>query len=352
MQPKIIFLLLLTSLILACGPDKGQTVATVDSSAPAHVLVETTPARLEQAAFPVLSIGMIQSSNEARPSFKTGGIIARSYVKAGDQVRAGQLLATLHPDEIDAQVQQAREGLEKSKRDLQRARNLYADSVATLEQLQNAQTAEEIAARNLDIASFNRRYSEVHAPISGKILRQLLHEGEVAGPGMPVFAILGNNNQDWVVALQLADRDWSRLQIGDQASVQIDAYPGRSFSGKISKLAAAATPGSGTFEVEVKLSDYPERLAAGLVANAVVTPRKGADQLIIPASALVAPNGRDAYVYTVAEDSTANRVAVQIGELFNDRVVILAGLREGQQVVITGAPYLRPGQPVRVVNNR
>ncbi|MDV7400678.1 hypothetical protein RZS08_55190, partial [Arthrospira platensis SPKY1] len=92
--------------------------------------------------------------------------------------------------EIEAQVRQAKEGLDKARRDLQRAQNLYADSIATLEQVQNATTAVEVATQSVEIAEFNRQFSEIRAPFAGKVVAKLLNEGEVTGPGTPVFYLI------------------------------------------------------------------------------------------------------------------------------------------------------------------
>ncbi|MBK7633850.1 MAG: biotin/lipoyl-binding protein [Saprospiraceae bacterium] len=148
------------------------------------------------------------SEAEARPSFKTGGVIKKTYVKEGDIVSKGQLLATLEMQEINAQVQQAEEGLQKVLRDKNRVGNLYKDSVATLEQYQNVTSAYEVAKRTSEIAQFNRLYSEVRAPISGKIIKQIMYSGEITGPGNPIYAILGVGKSDWVIQAGLTDRDW------------------------------------------------------------------------------------------------------------------------------------------------
>ena len=126
------------SLFLACS---SKSESPQEKVAPREMqnysLVKLAPVLEDSAAEKIRSIGVVITKTEAKPSFKTGGIVDKTYFKEGDQVKAGQLLATLILDEIDAQVQQAKEGLRKAERDLERAQNLHADSVATLEQVQN-----------------------------------------------------------------------------------------------------------------------------------------------------------------------------------------------------------------------
>jgi len=89
-------------------------------------------------------------------------------VKEGEDVSKGQLLASLDLTEIDAQVSQSKNNLEKTKRDLERGQRLLKDSAATLEQIQNLQTAFNVADENFRIASFNRQFSTIHANASGR----------------------------------------------------------------------------------------------------------------------------------------------------------------------------------------
>ena len=104
---------------------------------------------------PVRAVGMLSTTTEMKLGFKTGGIVRRVNTKEGASVKRGEVLAVLDLSEIDAQVNQARIGLDKAERDLNRARNLYQDSVATLEQYQNANSAFELAQSQKRVADFN-----------------------------------------------------------------------------------------------------------------------------------------------------------------------------------------------------
>ena len=96
-------------------------------------------------------------------------------------------MATLKSAEIAAQVQQVELAVEKAQRDYQRADNLYKDSVATLEQLQNAKTGVDIAKQNLQQVAFNQQYSRIYAPADGFIVKKTANEGELASSGSPVL---------------------------------------------------------------------------------------------------------------------------------------------------------------------
>ncbi len=135
---------ILGSLLWTCSKNKKKETASaaIDESA---IAVKLAPVQTGDYSLPVISSGLISTENESKLSFKVGGIISRIYVKEGEDVIKGQLLASLDLTEIDAQVSQAKNNLEKTKRDLERGQRLLKDSAATLEQIQNLQTAFDVA---------------------------------------------------------------------------------------------------------------------------------------------------------------------------------------------------------------
>jgi RND family efflux transporter MFP subunit len=148
--------------------------------------------------------GLVSTENEARLSFKIGGIIEKIYVKEGDRIKKGQLLATLKSTEIASQVQQVQLTVEKAQRDYQRANNLYKDSVVTLEQLQNAKTGLDIARQNLQQVAFNQEYSKIYAPADGFVVKKIGNEGELASSGSPVlFANALSASSKWILKIGL-----------------------------------------------------------------------------------------------------------------------------------------------------
>lgn len=341
------FLIFISPILLfACGHGKEEpgSIAQENKAIP----VRTVQVSHETLVQSIHASGIVTSENEAKPSFKTGGVISKILAKEGDFVKQGQLLATLNLTEINAQVQQADEVVQKAQRDLQRAKNLHADSVATLEQVQNAQTALTVAEETRKMAQFNQNYSEIRSPISGKVIKKLMVAGEIAGPGMPVFYILGNAQKDWVIKAGLADRDWVRLKMGDKATVRFDAFPGQDFSATIIRLADVGNPTSGTFDVELRLTSSPPKLVAGLIASVEFFPENKAQLPIIPLDALVESNRNQAKVFTI-ENQQAKAIPITIAFLQNDKVAVSKGLENIQTIVTDGAPYLFDGALVKVV---
>jgi membrane fusion protein, multidrug efflux system len=349
MTKNIIILLAISFLVwIACVRENGKGALGVSTEKPSTAFfVKTSPIVQSNLEDLIYVTGVIQSDTEAKPSFKTGGVIARTYVKEGDAVKKGQLLARLNMTEIEAQANQAKLGVEKAMRDLQRVENLYRDSIATLEQLQNATTGVDMAKKTLQIAEFNVAYSEVRSPIDGKVITQMLEEGEITGPGVPVYYIMGVKQSDWKLVAGLTDKNWGRLNKGDKATITLDAYPGWSMEGLVKRLSDVANPMSGTFDVEISLPSKDKRIAAGMLAHIKIMPATQSSYPVIPIEALVSSNGRSGVVY-IPVDGKAQKKTVIIQQFRGEEVAIQSGLEGVTEVITAGSGFLEDGDRISI----
>ncbi len=335
---------LVTLLLAACG---GAAEESARTRAVQPIAVRTAPVTDTVLARPIVAAGTVAPKDAIPLSFKTGGVIARITVDPGDAVRAGQTLAVLDLREIDAGVAKARSAREKADRDLARARRLYADSVVTLSQLQDAETAAEQARADLESAAFNRRYSVIIAPADGTVLRRDAEPGETAAAGATVLEI-GSRTRGNVMLVGLADRDAVHVRKGDRATVRLDALPGRAFQGRVTEIGASADRGTGTYAVEITL-ERAGALAAGLVGQAELQPGAGAETRLVPIESVLEADGNDATVYTLSADGTrAERRRVSVAYIDGARVAVSDGLQGVTTVLTDGAAYVRNGSVVRV----
>jgi multidrug efflux system membrane fusion protein len=338
---------LVTGVLLVFGCGSKEAGNDEDQGIP----VRTAGIVREAVSVPIHTSGKLASSSEARLSFKVGGIIGRIPVDEGQSVGRGELLAEIKGEEIDAQVAQARSGFDKAKRDLERIRRLYQDSVATLEHLQDAETGLTVARAQLEIAEFNRTHASIYAPTEGKILKRFVEPNELVGPGTPVL-LFGSNGGKWTVRAGIADRDVIRLELGDSAEVCFDAYPDMRFPARVVEIGKAADPLSGTYEVELALDDPGARLVSGFVAQVDIYPAMCQELFVVPIEALVEADGEKAYVYVPDESGkTARKRAVTLGCLIGEKVAIRAGLEHVQQVITEGAAYLTDKAAIRIVDD-
>jgi RND family efflux transporter MFP subunit len=307
---------------------------------------DTIPVKLisvkEEAADNLIHVtGYLSTQDEMRLSFKTGGVIDRILVSEGDKVKRGQLLATTKSTEISAQVQQVQLGLQKAERDYQRVLNLYNDSVATLEQLQNAKTGLEIARQNLSQASFNQQYSKIYATQDGFVIRKLKNEGELSDPGAPVLVLGGvSKSSAWILSTGVADKEWALIDKGNNATIAFEAFPGKSFPAVVSRKGLAADPADGTFPIELQVSFGKEQPATGMFGKASIKSMIKQNGYTIPYESLLEANGKKGFVFASNDGKSVRKVEVLIGQINNNTVQVLSGLEGYAYIVSSGSPYL------------
>jgi multidrug efflux system membrane fusion protein len=265
-------------------------------------------------------------------------------------VSKGQLLAELNLSEIKARVNLAEQALGKSERDFNRARNLFKDSVVTLEQLQNAETAMEVARSNLEITRFNLKYSTINAPSLGKILKRLKEENEMVGSGIPVF-LFASSDDCWVVRTNLTDKDIINLRLGDSALVKFDAYKDTDFKATVTEIGKSADPYTGTYEVELTVRPVKDKkLISGFIAKVnIYSDYLTHKYMIIPIDALTDYNETSGYVYEI-KDSIVIRKKIEFIKILDEEVLISSGLMSGRKVVTEGISYIKDSTKVIIVH--
>lgn len=330
-------------VLYGCEPQPKKEIAT---DKPINVRVQS----VESLAYkiPVRTIGRLSTTTEMKMSFKTGGIVKELNVREGEAVKRGEILAKLDLSEIQAQAIQADIGLEKAQRDLTRAGNLYRDSVVTLEQYQNAESAFELAKAQKRIADFNLEYSQIRAPSDGKILKLLVESSEIIAPGFPAILFASTEN-DWVVRVSVTDKDIVKLALGNSASVSMDPFPGTVFKAIVNELGTVADPVTGTYEAELIIIHPRKEFRTGFISRVDIYPRQLLSSLVVPIEALLDASDNTAFVY-VYEDGMANKRKIRTGTILKNRVVVLDGISAGELVITDGAKYLSGNKQVNALN--
>ena len=349
MKTKQLFGMSVLTVLILVSCFKKPTLNTAREQA---VYVKAVTIKETATTTSIQCSGLLSSKRISKLSFKTGGIISRLLVNEGSTVKKGQLLASLDMTEISAQVQQARVAFDKANRDLKRTKNLFADSVTTLELLQNATSAYEVALETKNIAEFNLRYSQIVAPTNGKIISKLAEENELTAPGMPVLIFSEQGNNEWVIKTGISDKDMVAIKKGDTATITFDAFQNKEFTGQVTQLAEVADQTSGTFEVELAVQPGGANFINGLVASVTISSSNRQMVSLLPPDALTESDGNKAFVYVVnAENTTAKKVPVTISFIQNKEVAVLEPLYRMGMVITKGAAYLEDGTKINVERN-
>lgn len=341
-----LYIWIILLLLAGCAQPSGDRIQ--DGDAPVSVKVITVSR--DTVYEPVIVSGTFTTDDEAIRSFKTGGIIQRIFVGEGDAVREGQVLATLDMTEISAQVNQATLAFEKARRDYQRVTNLYNDSVVTREMYENAGTALHLAETQLTAARFNLTHSEIRASENGFILRKFVNEGQVVGPGTPVFQTNGAGSGDWLLRVSVSDGQWSALKPGDNASIRTGIPGSREIPARVTRKSEGVDPVSGTFTLDLKPVGKPEiTIASGMFGKAEIKPSAGRIVWKIPYQALLDGNGSEGFVFVACNGKKAEKRTVSVAGLNREYVLVDKGLEECNRVIVTGSAYLNDQSDILII---
>jgi RND family efflux transporter MFP subunit len=355
MQRLLFYLLMvLTGMTLVSCGARTEPVKKIETSS---IPVKIIPVKQFNTVEKITVSGQFTTDDEVMMSFKTTGIVSKIFVKEGDAIKKGQLLATLNLTEINASLQQATLAFEKTTRDYQRLDNLYKDSVATLEQVQNAKTTMDLASQQLNAARFNRQYSEIRAEANGFVLRKLANEGQLVNSGNPIFQTNGAGSEKWILRTGVTDKQWSAIKPGDQAEIVIPSGGGKTLGGKITRKSESADPANGLFSVDIELTRiHPGKLAAGMFGSGVITTTDNKDaeksksaSWSVPYEALLDGDGNTGYVFITNDDKNAQKVKVVIAGVEKDHVIVIQGLENAKFLIVSGSAYLTDNSPIHII---
>lgn len=306
--------------------------------------------------------GEVRARYEPALGFRIPGKIARRLVDAGDQVKAGEVLASLDPADVrlqaqasEAQWQAAEADLELAKSERERAaalveRKLVSQSVFdTRDSAWRAASARAEQARaQWDVARNQAGYAELRAPKDGVIVARHAEAGQVVAAGQAVFILAERGDRE--VAIAIPEQQIAQLQIGQAVAVELWAQPGSRFPGRIRELSPAADPQTRTYAARVALSAGAELAELGQTAR-VYAAQPGAKAIsTLPLAAITADSG-SAFVWVLdPATSTVHRQQVSTGPYREIDVPIIDGLRAGSWVIAGGTHLLREGQKVRPVD--
>ncbi|HVO74800.1 MAG TPA: efflux RND transporter periplasmic adaptor subunit [Ignavibacteriaceae bacterium] len=293
--------------------------------------------------------GVFTTDDETYLSFKTGGIIKSIYVNEGDLIKKDQLLASLELNEIQAQVSQASAGYDKALRDFKRVQNLFKDSAATQRQMDDAQTGLDVAREQLTIAKYNLSHSEIHAPDDGYVLKKFVNEGQLIGPGAPVFQTNGASKGSWLLKAGISDHDWALIKVGCKAVVQSDVEPSRNIDAFVLRKSKGVDPATGTFSVDLKLTGSSSgQAASGLFGKAKIFPENSSKMWSVPYQSILDADGNSGYVFITNDLKKADKIKINIFDLDKDNVYVDRGLESCKYLIVSGTAYLNDGSQIKI----
>jgi len=294
---------------------------------------------------------------------KTLGVLDAVLVDRGDHVRRGQLLALVRPSDLPDQLAAARGSLAQSQASLslaeanyERARSLAPNGLVSQQELQSAsaalatsQAAQAAAQAQVSAIAIRLGETRIDSPLDGVVAARRLDPGAMVGLLSGATIVTVARIDVLRVLISVTEKDIPNVHVGQDAHVELDALPGRSFGGKVVRIAPEIDPSTRTLDAEVRLPNPGEELRAGMFGHGSIVVDVHAKRPIVMASSVQMSNGRS-YVYVLAGDRVQRR-EIQTGVDGGAWLEVLQGLVEGEEVVTAGADVLSDGVSVRVARD-
>ena len=276
------------------------------------------------------------------------GKITEIKVVEGDKVKKDQVLVVFDKRELQYRVDQAEGAYEAAVAERDKVKEAKDNNQATEEDLKAAEGQVKQAKAALDLAKLNLEMAEVKSPIDGIVSQVNVESGLIVSMGTPLLTIVDPSS--YVVQAQVDETDIGRVKKGAEVKVTLDAFPKKTFFGKVKKVGVSylRTETAGrVFPVEIDITEIDlDSLREGMSGDAEITVDKLEDVLVVPPSAVFETDS-STYVFVIDEkEEVVRKRNVVVGYSSEDYVEIEEGLKEGELVVAAGGEDLRDGEKV------
>jgi len=347
-RPRTFGILLLPAAmwLWGCG---SEEVAEADANAslePPPVNVSVMKLKPETLKDEVQLAGRLEPWVEVQVSTELGGTVQEVGFEKGRRVAKGQILARIGTDLLEASLAEAEAALAYAESEFNKVTELFNRQAVPRQDLSSATSNYHGAEARRELARLRVARSIIRAPLSGMAVTREIEPGEFLPAGTLVTTIHQLSRIKAVVGIP--EDDISYFQVGAEAHLVIDAYRDREFTGKIHFLSPAATGKNRSFPAEVAIDNQGGELRPGMIVRVRLVKQVYEDVIVVPRDAVLE---RDTgYVVFVYEAGRAELRNVKTGPSERGEIVVLEGLKPGEDLIITGHRNLIDGQPVRSVH--
>jgi len=297
---------------------------------------------------------------------RTNGRLLTVSVQMGDPVRRGQVIGKIEDREIVEQVSQAEASLLVSKATIRqreadlnvakvnfdRSKNLFERQLLAKQALDDAESRYLAAEAQIDLSKaqlaqaearlqelkINLQNTTVTSPVDGFVGKRNVDPGAMVSQNTPIASVVDISKLKMVV--NVVEKDIRLVTVGDSGDVDVDAYPGEKFRGRIARVAPVLDPATRTATMEIEIANNDQRLKPGMYARVSLNVEERKNTLVAPKNAVIDFESKRG-VWMANEDNRAKFVPVELGIEDTDRIEITSGLKEGDKIVTTGAAAVR-----------
>ena len=340
----------------------------------------------------VVATGRVVAVSRAQIGSPVTGVVIERRVREGDRVQAGDVLAVLRADDMEAAVRDAEAALAQlqqstrpqaqaalreaearltqATREAQRRRELFQQQAIAREEMEQAIQAETTARANTEQARLTARSllagnpaeaaararvasskaqlakTTIRAEVAGTVLTRNAEPGDLVQPGGILFEIAQTGDTE--IQVPLDEKNLEVLAIGQTAMCIADAYPARPFPAKVGFIAPSVDPQRGTVDIRLTVTPVPSFLRQDMTVSVNVETGRRDKAIVVPNEALTAMDGNRAELWLIV-DGRATKRPVQLGLRGLTQTEVTSGLHVGDWILSDARASVAPGDRVRVV---
>jgi len=291
-------------------------------------------------------VGTLEEAAASSLSFGVGGRVTAVYVKEGQRVAAGQLLATVDKSNATNAFNAAKATLNRAEDGYKRAKQVYDQGSLPEVKLIEVQTQLDQAQSVFDIAKKGLDDCNLYAPTSGTIDKRSIERGSSVTAFQPVMRLLDLSRL--YVKMSVPEVDISSVHVGDSVRVMINAIESIdsvALRGIVEEQGVSADPLSHSYLVRIRIISNQKGLLPGMVCRVRLTGKRLSRGIEVPNRAVQLNNKGERFVWVV-NDSTAQQRVVRIGDLTQTGVLVTEGLEAGDRVIVDGMMKVSIGTKV------
>ncbi|MEO2073661.1 MAG: efflux RND transporter periplasmic adaptor subunit [Zunongwangia sp.] len=278
------------------------------------------------------------------------GILKNVYVKEGDRVNKGQVLAKIDDGGLSSQVAQAQAQATLAKTTYERQKRLWEQNIGSEIQFLEAKTNFEATQKAAEQLQSQLAKTTVTAPFSGVIDNIISNQGEVVSPGQSqLFRIINLNNM--YVEAAVPENYLPKIQRGTFVKVMISSV-NKEYDGKVTDVGSNINANNRTFRVKIAIPNPDKLIRPNQIATILLNDYTAASAITIPESTIQKNAMGESLVYTLERktDSTgvAQKNVIETGYVYNNMMEVTKGLSPGEILIVEGSKSLRDGQEVKI----
>lgn len=340
MEKKYLVAVLIASFILV-GCQNKTVSDSVDNKVTKVKIMQVSDSKLTVSK---RYSGTVEESTGTSLSFPVPGTIDKVYVKIGDRVVKGQIMASVDTTVIKSSYNAAKAALDQAQDAYNRLKQLHDEkSLADIKwvdvqsKLQQAQSMERMAEKNL-------KDCYLRAPFSGVVAEKKMEIGQNVVPGVPVVKIV--TMQQVKVNVSVPEDDIKDIKIGDKAVLHVKSAKDGFIEGSVVEKAVVANPLSRSYEVKIAVDNKDNRLLPGMVTETYITGSNNqVSGVVLPANVIQIDERNNNFVW-INNGGKASKRIVNCGAYTAEGVVISEGISSGDEVIVFGQQKVSEGSAI------